>query len=387
MLRHERLLGRVCARGAFSALSLVLAGAASGCLNRPIEPLEPRSTSTVTDRLSNSQVDKIDLLLVIDSSRSMGDKQQVLADAVPDLVKRLVAPVCVDQADRAVEPQPQPGAECPPGSVREFEPILDIHIGIISSDLGALDAIGECKKSNDRGHLLDRNDQGGAVPTYSGNHFLAWDPAGKLDPPGESVLENGDQGLIPSLREMVKGVGEVGCGYEAPLESWYRFLADPSPPKEIVVTADGTQLVRKEVDTDLLGQRAAFLRPDSLLAIIMLTDENDCSIQENIDAFNVLRIDNTEEHRTNLRCFDLAKPYLQPLDRYVAALKDPMIKDHQGNSVPNPIFSGVDPESGESVVRDPSLVFVAGIVGVPWQDLARDRDDLTRASRTPRSSR
>ena len=156
MVRHERRLGQFCKRGALSALSLVLAGAASGCLNRPIEPLEPRSTSTVIDRVSNSEVDKIDLLLMIDSSGSMADKQQVLAQAVPDLVKRLVSPVCVDDTDRAIDPQPQPGKECPGGSVREFEPILDIHIGIISSSLGAL---GICDATNDprndRAHLLD----------------------------------------------------------------------------------------------------------------------------------------------------------------------------------------------------------------------------------------
>jgi hypothetical protein len=35
---------------------------------------------------------------------------------------------------------------------------------------------------------------------------------------------------------------------------------------------------RAEVDEVLLARRAAFLRPDSLVAIVMLTDENDCSM-------------------------------------------------------------------------------------------------------------
>ena len=419
MVRHERRLSQFCTRGALSGLSLVLAGAASGCLNRPIEPLEPRSTSTVIDRVSNSEVNKIDLLLMIDSSGSMADKQQVLAQAVPDLVKRLVAPVCVDDADRAIDPQPQPGQDCPAGSVREFEPILDIHIGIISSSLGALgicDAASDPR--NDRAHLLDRKADGGTVPTYEGRRFLAWDPAGKLDPPGESVLENGDDGLIPSLREMVTGVGQKGCGYEAQLESWYRFLADPSPYATIEVPTQGPgkhQVVRSGVDEELLAQRAAFLRPDSLLAIIMLTDENDCSIKPDIESWKMLhgglrqecavnpddeccatcdaqvlgcdedptcRSPFAKEDHYNLRCHDQVKKYgtdfLQPLDRYVAALKDTQIRDEQGNLVPNPIFSDLDPADGVPVSRDPSLVFVAGIVGVPWQDIARDRADLTK---------
>jgi len=57
-----------------------------GCLSRPVEPVEPRRTSTIVERLTQSSVDKIDLVLAIDNSRSMADKQQILAKAVPDLV-------------------------------------------------------------------------------------------------------------------------------------------------------------------------------------------------------------------------------------------------------------------------------------------------------------
>ncbi len=56
---------------------------AVGCLDRPIEPVEPRTTSTIVERLTQSAVDKIDLLLVIDNSRSMADKQEILKLAVP----------------------------------------------------------------------------------------------------------------------------------------------------------------------------------------------------------------------------------------------------------------------------------------------------------------
>ena len=66
--------------------------------------------------------------------------------------------------------------------------------------------------------------------------------------------------------------------YEATLEAWYRFLIDPEPPAP--VSQVGGVSVRQGIDTDLLAQRAAFLRPDSLLAIVMLSDENDCSIRD-----------------------------------------------------------------------------------------------------------
>src|SRR5690606_13092993 len=61
-------------------------------------------------------------------------------------------------------------------------------------------------------------------------------------------------------------------------ESWYRFLIDPSPPAKVVI--ENNQTVASGIDETLLAQRAEFLRPDSLVAIVMLSDENDCSIRD-----------------------------------------------------------------------------------------------------------
>ena len=78
---------------------------------------------------------------------------------------------------------------------------------------------------------------------------------------------------------MVQWTGEHGCGYEAQLESWYRFLIDPEPPATVAKVGNAT--VRQGVDMDTARPNArAFLRPDSLVAIVMLSDENDCSIRD-----------------------------------------------------------------------------------------------------------
>ena len=50
---------------------------------------------TVSDVLAAQAVSKVDLLFAIDDSLSMGDKQRLLANAVPDLLERLVVPNCV----------------------------------------------------------------------------------------------------------------------------------------------------------------------------------------------------------------------------------------------------------------------------------------------------
>ncbi len=114
-------------------------GALPGCAETsPIEFVRPRPVQSVTDRLGQTLIDKIDLLLTIDNSRSMADKHEILALAIPDLVNRLVNPRCVDKKGSPAAQQPNdPLAACPTaGTKREFAPILDIHIGVITSSIG-----------------------------------------------------------------------------------------------------------------------------------------------------------------------------------------------------------------------------------------------------------
>ena len=416
---------------------------AAGCLSRPLEPVDTRTTSTIVERLTQSAVDKIDLLLAIDNSGSMADKQQILALAVPDLVKRLVNPRCVDPAkiEEPITPV-TPTDDCPTGMEREFDPVLDIHIGIISSSLGAHGAgTGGCAdkpSENDRGHLIARllpTDATFISETYQDKGFLAWDPSQKLDGEAgapdpadgeadidaDSASDLNTTALVPQLTDMVTGVGQIGCGFEASLESWYRFLVDPEPFAAVAIKDDGNSGTTDPaevsgIDEKLLQERADFLRPDSLLAIILLSDENDCSIRDggyayiaadggfpmsrprsecdadpndacclpcgaqsecpadpSCDANDGKLTD--EEDSFNLRCFRQKERFgldlLYPIQRYVDGLTKREIPNRNGEAVPNPIFSDLDPMDGNSNIRDTGLVFFAGIVGVPWQDIAR----------------
>jgi hypothetical protein len=444
LLRKGRGWRRV-AQGAAALLAVAGSGVVGGCLNR-IEPV-PEPKPPFVEPFTQSTVNKIDLLLMIDNSRSMADKQQILADAVPDLVKGLVNPKCVDPNDvtRVAPTQPtDPLKNCEVGFKREFDPVLDIHIGIITSSLGGHGAdacpikdpvcpSGSNPSNNDAGHLVTRKDPCAPdqrIPTYKDKGFLAWDPKQQLMPPGEKNIGDASMagsGIVSTLRDMVLGTGQVGCGYEAQHESWYRFLIDPEPYKDVTIQAG--RGVPTGTDADILAQRADFLRPSSLLAIIMLTDENDCSIKESGTSYlaaqqgdltdptleyhlprpravcatdpndpcckscgsdpgtcppdptcgpPVLPLSEQEDD-SNLRCFDQKRrfglDFLYPIDRYTNGLTQPKVPKRDGTLVPNPIFSDLNPNDNDSHIRNRGLVVIAGIVGVPWQLIARKNKD------------
>ena len=384
---------------------------APACLSRPIAPQDSHLTFGYAERFTQSRVDKIDILLTIDDSASMKDKQELLARAVPDLVDSLANPACVDEDGAVVLRPATPLSDCPAASFREFEPILDIHVGVISTSLGLRGANNGAGCSNDESHLLSRTEGGGTVPTYDGAGFLAWDPARQLEPPG-----TGDPAALRAdLEAMVRGVGEVGCGYEAQLESWYRFLVDPEPYATIErkQVGQGVVTVPTGVDGELLTQRHAFLRPDSLVAVVLLSDENDCSfIAEGQGYFTAepnslyklkaraecaqdandpccascgfapaacpadpscsepLSPDHT---RIGYSCFDQKRrfgtDFLYRIDRYVQGLTSTTIPNSAGELVDNPLL--VSTHDGARYERPRDRVFLAGIVGVPWQDIAR----------------
>ncbi len=228
-------------------------------------------------------------------------------------------------------------------------------------------------------------------------------------------------------------------------------MIDPEPPESVVKDSSSNTTVRSSAitvdadnkvvldattgkpvctgcDTTLLAQRAAFLRPDSLVAIVMLSDENDCSIRDDgvgwfvganarmprssstcesapndpccrscalsegtpptgcvplsndsvckmTDAVQGYAIWDAEHDSLNLRCYDQHQRFgfdlLYETSRYVQALtqRSLTLQSNPNVSVTNPLFDTPDPNMRP---RDPSLVWLAGIVGVPWQDIADD---------------
>jgi len=338
--------------------------------------------------------EKLDVVLLVDNSRSMAAQQRVFARAMTDLVNQLT-----------------PVAD-------------DIHFGVISSSIGGHGA-DTCNPSsgvafdpsqNDRAHLIPAVRSG--VASYDNSGFLKWDPNATASPPGESNA----QALARALHDHVLAAGEVGCGFEAPLEAAYRFLVDPAPPADVVT--QGENAVPEGTDNELLAQRAAFLRPDSSVLVVILSDEDDCSTVDGGGSWISMQgasqsgsqfvlpkatsacasnpndvccrscnsVENDgppagcvattadpgcqnpyHDEQTdplNLRCWDQKRRFgtnfLYGIERYVEGFTQRTIHTHAGTVVQNPLF-----RDG----RDPSQISVASIVGLPWQDIAKNPGD------------
>ncbi len=113
----------------------VLGIAAGGCLDRDVVSRDPTVNTVVSKTVTNKSIDKVDILFMIDNSVSMGDKQSLLALAVPNMIQRLVEPNCID-ANGAVMGNDM-GTGCPSGTKDEFNAVHDMHIGILTSSLGS----------------------------------------------------------------------------------------------------------------------------------------------------------------------------------------------------------------------------------------------------------
>jgi hypothetical protein len=167
-------------------------------------------------------VPALDILFMIDDSSSMRNAQDNLLRNFPTFVTRL---------------------QEPPG-------LPDIHLAVISSDMGAGDgSIDGCDAAGGKAGIFQSTPRG--TCTSSG-----------LNAGATFISDNGlgvknYTGNLEDAFSCIAALGETGCGFEHQLGAVLRALgADgQAPPQE----------------------NQGFLRNDAILAIVMLTDEDDCS--------------------------------------------------------------------------------------------------------------
>jgi len=201
-------------------------------------------------------IDKIDLLFMVDDSGSMAEEQESLRVQFPRLIRELTS------GDRGLD-----------GSL-DFKPAKSLHLGVVSSDLGLvrITGIDKCMGLGDDGVMNDV-----ASPSLTGcspngyPRFLTY--AQGIQDPQQAAT---DLACIAVL-------GEDGCGFEQQLESTLKALW-PADDSRVTFLPD-PQGFGAVGQGDNGGMNAGFLRNDpimglSLIAIVIVTDEEDCSARD-----------------------------------------------------------------------------------------------------------
>lgn len=203
-------------------LCLVAAALATGCPDRSIAPADPVAATVFSKDIPVEA--NLDILFVIDDSGSTRDKQQVFAQNYQNFVAAL--------------------AQFPTG-------LPDLHLGVVTSsvDVGRDVSSLACHPARGTDGVLQNapRDPRATCAAPTGDRFLS-DAAA----PGGGRVTN-YRGALADALACISSVGDTGCGLEAPLEAIRRAL-DGSRP-----------------------ENAGFLRRGALLAVVILTDEDDCS--------------------------------------------------------------------------------------------------------------
>ena len=317
-----------------------------GCLERELRPVNPCTTSEVGRTISIDNVDTVDLLFMVDNSNSMNQEQFLLRMEIPRMVQVLAS------GDRDGD------------GTAEFTAVRSMHVGIITSDLGAGNVpAGETVPSCDPGlgddGIMRNTSRGGTgcLPTYPSRVF-----AFERDGGGDPAAFAADVGCVADL-------GTGGCGFEQQLEATLKALS-PASPQPFVSSAyvPLTFFGGTFGHGDDPGSNGGFLRPDSALAIVLLTDEEDCSVPE----YNIFYMNDLiyAGNPLNLRCSRFGATALYSTDRYVRGFIQ--LRENPGLLIFAPIVGiPVDlvDSSYEDMLADARLTEIEDTAMVPPQRL------------------
>jgi hypothetical protein len=211
-------------------------------------PLDPAITRSTTGPIVVNR--NVDLLFLVDDSSSMRKSQDNLLRNFPVLMNAL---------------------ENIPGG------LPNLHIAVASSDMGAGDgSVAGCDATGGKNGVFQYTARGACTATG-------------LDPGATFISNvNGVKNYTGNLADVftcIAALGDTGCGFEQPFAAITRALgADgQAPPVE----------------------NQGFLRPDAYLAVVLITNEDDCSATPGVPLYDTsanLRLGDPLGPPANFRC-------------------------------------------------------------------------------------
>jgi len=217
---------------------------ALGCgVDRPIQGPAPKNAPAPAWFVFPAPHD-LDLLFVVDNSNlSLPELQQNLVDAFPQLLEALRSPH-LGKANPG-------GAPCSQTDRTNCR-IPNLHVGVVSTDVGAGSyALPSCEVAGgDGGKLHNSPRVAGCVPPH--DPYISYiDGLTNVPIPGAEGIEQ-----VKHAFGCIAALGTGGCGFEHPLEAARRAL-HPT-----------------------LNVNPGFVRKDAMLAVVWVTDEDDCSAKK-----------------------------------------------------------------------------------------------------------
>ncbi len=223
----------------------------------------------------------LDVLMAIDNSNSMAEEQASLAVQLPRVAEILAS------------------GDLEGDGVQDFPAVETLHIGIVTADMGAGGfAVPTCDPADFGDDGILRTEGSGVLPSCAPTY------------PGYATYVADEPGADPSAFATdvacVAVAGTGGCGFEQQLEAALKAV---TPSTSSVTFSEGTPGHGDNTN-------AGFVRADSVLAVLEVTDEDDCSVSDP-ELFNPSSLLYTED--LNLRCH--AHPdAMQPVARYADGL-------------------------------------------------------------------
>ncbi len=227
--------------------------------------------------------DQLDLLLMVDNSHSMADEQTSLVGQLPELFRALGS------------------GDLDGNGVQDRTPFTSVQVGVVTSDMGVDGVPGVPTCGNvfgDDGLLQTAGHNSGCMAVYPS--FLAWDASSQ--PVDQLVADT----------SCVATVGTGGCGFEHQLESPLKAL---SPAAPTAWTAPGYTAPTFWLNAAPHGDRenVGFVRAGSMLAIVVMSDEDDSSAQDP-SVYDPSSSDYPSPLNTRATLYPAA---MQPIRRYV----------------------------------------------------------------------
>jgi hypothetical protein len=219
----------------------------------------------------------------------------------------------------------------------------NLHIAVISSDMGAGDgSISGCSSTGGKNGVFQYMPRGTCTSTglQTGATYIS--DAGSV---------KNYTGNIEDVFGCIAALGETGCGFEQPFAAITRALG-----------ADGRAAP---------AQNQGFLRPNAYLAVVLLTNEDDCSVLPGVPLFDVSSNTNIASQLgppSNFRCNEFGhscngmRPSRNAPNNDVAAMVT--YNDCTSSEGEGYLLSVVDTASRIKALKaDPGQVFFAAITG------------------------